>query len=131
MNNDLFVNNLIEWIDKSGKNSIERVLWIEKGNIIAFVFDINAQTGFPEPKKVSELIEAISDGSALKLKSDPWARIVRDEDLSGKEKELRDRAWEIISFIVTQEPSIYYRDKRGSLVQQVIEKYNAGRSQGN
>ena len=129
MNNDLFVNELIEWIDESGNNLIERVLWIDEGYVIAFVFDINAQTGFPEPKKVSEIIEAISDGKALKLKSDPWARIVRDEDLSDKEKELRDRAWQIISFIVTQEPFIYYRDKRGSLVQQVIEKYNAGRSE--
>ncbi|WP_414587906.1 Mu transposase C-terminal domain-containing protein [Scytonema sp. PCC 10023] len=130
MSNDLFVNDLIEWIDESGNNLIERVLWIDEGYVIAFIFDINTKTGFPEPKKVSEIIEAISDGRALKLKSDPWARIVRDENLSEKEKELRDRAWEIISFIVTQEPSIYYRDKRGSLVQQVIEKYNVGRSEG-
>lgn len=66
----------------------------------------------------------------MKLKSDLWARIVRDEDLSEKEKELRDRAWQIISFIVTQEPSIYYRDYRGALIQQTIEKYNAGRTEG-
>lgn len=130
MNNDLFVNDLIEWIDDCGNNLIERVLWIDEGYIIAFVFDINAITGFPESKKVSEIIEAITDGRALKLKSDPWARIVRDEDLSDKEKELRDRAWQVISSIVTQEPLIYYRDKRGSLVQQVIENYNSGRSEG-
>ncbi|MGF1987477.1 MAG: Mu transposase C-terminal domain-containing protein [Nostoc sp. ZfuVER08] len=129
MINDLFVNDLIEWIDESGNNFIERVLWIDEGYVIAFVYDINAKTGFPEAKKVSEIKEAICDGHALKLKSDPWARIVRDEDLSPKEKELRDRAWQIISFIVTQEPSIYYRDYRGTLVQQVIEKYNAGRTE--
>ncbi|MBD2359780.1 DDE-type integrase/transposase/recombinase [Anabaena minutissima FACHB-250] len=130
MINDLFVNDLIKWIDESGNNFIERVLWIDEGYVIAFVYDINAKTGFPKPKKVSEIIEAISDGCALKLKSDPWARIVRDEDLSEKEKELRDRAWQIISFIVTQEPSIYSRNYRGALVQQVIEKYNAGRTEG-
>ncbi|MBD2451000.1 DDE-type integrase/transposase/recombinase [Nostoc sp. FACHB-152] len=130
MIHDLFVNDLIEWIDESGNNFIERVLWIDEGYIIAFVYDINAKTGFPEAKKVSEIREAISDGHALKLKSDPWARIVRDEDLSPKEKKLRDRAWQIISFIVTQEPSIYYRDYRGTLVQQVLEKYNAGRTEG-
>ncbi|MEH2379290.1 MAG: Mu transposase C-terminal domain-containing protein [Nostoc sp.] len=130
MSNDLFVNDLIEWIDESGNSFIERVLWIDEGYIIAFVFNINTKTGFPEPKKVSEIIEAISDGRVLKLKSDPWARIVTEEDLSEKEKELRDRAWQIISFIVIQEPSIYYRDYRGALVQQTIEKYNAGRSKG-
>ncbi|MDZ8257976.1 Mu transposase C-terminal domain-containing protein [Nostoc sp. ChiQUE01b] len=130
MINELFVNDLIEWIDESGNNFVERVLWIDEGYTIAFVFDINTKTGFPEPKKISEIIEAISDSRALKLKSDPWARIVRDEDLSEKEKELRDRAWQIISFIITQEPSVYYRDYRGTLVQQTIEKYNAGRSKG-
>lgn len=130
MINELFVNDLIEWIDESGNNFVERVLWIDEGYTIAFVFDINIKTGFPEPKKISEIIEAISDSRALKLKSDPWARIVRDEDLSEKEKELRDRAWQIISFIITQEPSVYYRDYRGALVQQTIEKYNAGRSKG-
>ncbi len=95
MSNDLFVNDLIEWIDESGNSFIERVLWIDEGYIIAFVFNINTKTGFPEPKKVSEIIEAISDGRVLKLKSDPWARIVTEEDLSEKEKELRDRAWQI------------------------------------
>ncbi|MEH2136713.1 Mu transposase C-terminal domain-containing protein [Nostoc sp.] len=130
MINKLFVNDLIEWIDESGNNFVERVLWIDEGYTIAFVFDINTKTGFPEPKKISDITEAISDSRALKLKSDPWARIVRDEDLSEKEKELRDRAWQIISFIITQEPSVYYRDYRGALVQQTIEKYNAGRSKG-
>ncbi len=100
----MFVNDLIEWIDESGNNFVERVLWIDEGYVIAFVYDINAKTGFPEDKKVSEIKEAIANGHALKLKSDPWARIVREEDLSEKEKELRDRAWQIISFIVTQNP---------------------------
>jgi hypothetical protein len=131
MSNDLFVNDLIEWIDEAGSNLIERVLWIDEGYIIAFVFNIHAEKGFPEPKKVSEIKEAISDGRALKLKLDPWARIVRDEDLSDKEKEIRDKAWEIISSIVVQEPSIYYRDRRGSLVKQVTEKYNAYKNKEN
>lgn len=33
MNNDLFVNDLIEWIDESGNSFIERVLWIDEGYI--------------------------------------------------------------------------------------------------
>ncbi len=127
MINTLFVNDLIEWINESGNNCIERVLWIDEESIIAFVYDINAKTGFPEAKEVSEIMEAINDGRALKLKLDPWARIVREEDLSEKEKEIRDKAWRIISSIVTQEPLIYYRDYRGPLVQQAIEKYNSGR----
>ncbi len=31
MINELFVNDLIEWIDESGNNFVERVLWIDEG----------------------------------------------------------------------------------------------------
>jgi hypothetical protein len=123
MDSNLFVNDLIEWTNESGENLIERIIWIDEGYIIAFVLDINADKGFPEPKNITATIEAIHDGRALKLKSDPWARIVRDEDLSDKEKEIRDKAWNIISTVVIQEPEIYYRDKRGSLIKNIINQY--------
>jgi len=89
VNNELFVNELIEWQDNSESLLIERVLWIDEGYIIAFVFDLNAKKGFPQPKKVSELLEAISAGLAIKKIQDPWARIVRDESLTTREKEVR------------------------------------------
>ena len=130
MSNYLFVNDLIEWVDESGNSFVERILWIDEGYVIVFTIDINVKTGFPVPKRVSDIQEAIDEGRALKLKTDPWARIVRDEDLSHKEKEIRDKYWDIISSIVIQEPSIYYRDKRGLLIKQVIEQYNNNRSEG-
>ena len=130
MSNYLFVNDLIEWVDESGNSFVERILWIDEGYVIVFTIDINVKTGFPVSKRVSDIQEAINEGRALKLKTDPWARIVRDEDLSHKEKEIRDKYWDIISSIVIQEPSIYYRDKRGLLIKQVIEQYNNNRSEG-
>jgi hypothetical protein len=129
VNNELFVNEIIKWQDNSERPLIERVLWIDEGYIIAFVFDLNAKKGFPQPKKVSEILEAISAGLAIKKIQDPWARIVRDESLTAREKEIRDKAWEIISSIAVQEPSIYYRHERGSLVKKVVEEYNAGREE--
>lgn len=126
---NLFVNDLIEWIDESGSNVIERILWIDSNYSLAFVFDIQAKKGFPEPKTVSEIKEAIETGRALKLKNDPWARIVKDDWLTRTEKDYREKAWRIIASLVEQEPSIYYRSQRGSLVKQVVEEYNLGRSQ--
>jgi hypothetical protein len=127
MNDDLFVNDLIEWADESGNNFIERVLWIDEGYIIAFVFDIYAPKGFPQSKSVNEIREAISDGRASKLKSDPWAKLVRDEELSDVEKKSRDRAWSMIEQLISSknEPSIYYRNVRGPLVKQVAQQYEA------
>ena len=130
MSNYLCVNDLIEWVDASGNSFVERILWIDEGYTITFVIDININKGFPVPKRISDIQEAINEGHALKLKTDPWARIIKDEHLSDKEKDIRDKYWDIISPIVTQEPSIYYRDKRGSLTKEVIEKYNKNRSQG-
>jgi NACalpha-BTF3-like transcription factor len=126
---DLFVNDLIEWIDESGSNVIERILWIDSNYSLAFVFDIQVKKGFPEPKTVSEIKEAIETGRALKLKNDPWARIVKDDWLTKTEKDYREKAWRIIASLVEQEPSIYYRSQRGALVKQVVEEYNLGRSQ--
>ena len=126
---DLFVNDLIEWIDESGSNVVERILWIDSNYSLAFVFDIQAKKGFPEPKTVSEIKQAIQTGHALKLKNDPWARIVKDDWLTKTEKDYREKAWRIIASLVEQEPSIYYRSQRGSLVKQVVEEYNLGRNQ--
>lgn len=129
MDNYLFTNDLIEWRNSSNNLLIERILWIDEGYTIAFVFDINAKSGFPEPRRVSEILESLSEGLASKLLVDPWARIIRDDDLTDREKERRDKAWGIISSLVAQEPSIYDRNFRGSSVKQVIENYNFGRTE--
>jgi hypothetical protein len=138
----LFVNDLIEWQTETtteglSENSdqttqiserlVERVLWIDEGYILAFVFDIEAQKGFPHPRKVSEILESLSSGIAVKIAKDPWARIIQDEHLTTKEKKCRDKAWDIIAPIVAQEPSIYERRLRGPLVKEAVEKYNAGK----
>lgn len=138
----LFVNDLIEWqaevateciSDKSDQTArtserlVERVLWIDEGYILAFVFDIEAKKGFPHPRKISEILEALSTGLATKIAKDPWARIIQDEHLTTKEKECRDKAWNIIASIVAQEPSVYERSLRGPLVKESVEKYNTGK----
>ncbi len=64
---NLFVNDLIEWTLDTNAHVVERIIWIDEGYIIAFVININAKKGLPEPKKISEILEAISEGIAFKL----------------------------------------------------------------
>ena len=116
----LYINDLIKWVNDKGKSQVERIVWIDDNYIVAFVFDINTNKGLPVAKKVSEIEEAISEGLALKLKSDPWLTIVKEDNLSEKELEIRDRAWKFIVDLVEQEPDIYERRIRGSLVTNVI-----------
>ena len=120
MDISLYVNDLIEWRDESGETKVERIVWIDENYIIAFIFDINTNKGVPYPKRISEIEEAISEGYVLKLKSDPWLKIVTEDNLSDKELEIRNRAWNVIADLVQQEPDIYDRAFRGSLVKEAI-----------
>ncbi len=116
----LYINDLIEWVNDKGKSKVERIVWIDENYIVAFVFDINTNKGLPAPRRISEIEEAISEGLALKLKSDPWLTIVKEDNLSKKELKIRDRAWKLVADLVEQEPEIYDRKIRGSLVTNVI-----------
>lgn len=120
MVSNLYVNDLIEWLDDSGETTVERIVWLDENYILAFLFDINTNKGMPYPKRISEIEDAIAEGYALKLKSDPWLKIVTEDNLSEKEKEIRNRAWDVISELVQQEPDIYERAIRGSLVNKAI-----------
>ncbi|MDJ0843717.1 MAG: DDE-type integrase/transposase/recombinase [Crocosphaera sp.] len=124
MNSEIFVNDLIQWNSNKGDNSlIERIVWIDKEYKIAFLFNINATKGFPRSCPVKDIKEALKCQEVSKLELDPWIRIIQEENLSEKEKLLRDNAWKIISSLVIQEPDIYYRHLRGKLVKQVIADY--------
>ena len=120
----LYVNDLIEWVNDAEESRVERIVWIDENYIVAFVFDINNNKGVPCAQKIGEIEEAISEGIALKLKSDPWLRIVTEDNLSEKEIEIRDKAWNKISDLVTQEPEIYDRKLRGSLVNEAIAQFS-------
>ncbi len=124
MNNEIFVNDLIQWqSDNSDKVLIERIVWIDEGYVIAFAFDINATKGFPRSCLIQELKESLKHQEISKIEEDPWGRIIQEESLSEKEKLLRDNAWSIIESLVNQEPDIYYRHLRGKLIKQVIADY--------
>ena len=129
MNSNLFVNEIIVWPSQSPneKDLNERTLWIDEGYVIAFVFDINAEQGFPEIRNISDILEALSNGTASKQKSDPWARVIKDENLTARTIQVRDKRWHIIESIIEQEPAIYYRHLRGPLVKKLVENYNTGR----
>lgn len=129
MDDYLFVNDLINWNPNSENPIIERILWIDEDYTIAFMFDINAESGFPSPRKVSDVIEALAESCASKLLYDPWARIIRDKDLPEKTKEKRDKAWQIISGLVSQEASIFERNFRGSAVKECVRNYNADKTE--
>ena len=124
----LFVNNLIEWISEAGKNRIDRILWIDEDYKITFLIDVHDEKSLPRKVFIGEIEECIKSSTAIVVKKDPYALMIIEEELSSKDKMLRDAAWKIISSIVTQEPLIYDRNQRGSLILKLIEEQNVARN---
>jgi len=116
----LAVNMLIKW-ENGEETSIERILWLDRQSDLAFVIDVEANE-FPFAVTISEIEEAISEGFAVVLHEDPYLRIVDEDKLSEKERQVRDKAWDLIGGIVTLEPHIYYRKERAKYIKAIAEK---------
>lgn len=134
MKNLVYVNDLIEWGIEGTECSIERILWIDQDYTVAVVIDILAKTGFPTSRRIVEIVDALSEGQAKKISCDPFIHksLVEDVNLSESERTIRDKAWDIISTLIDpkNEPSIYYKKLRGSMVRSVVNNFNAGKNRG-
>ncbi|MGK7930874.1 MAG: hypothetical protein AB4041_05505 [Microcystaceae cyanobacterium] len=129
MNPKIGIHELIGWLNADQNMIIERVLWIDEQYSFAFLYDIEAKKGFPREIAMADLLEAIEDERAIKISQDPWIRSSHDENLTDKQKEIRDKAWEIIRPLAKAEPAIYLRQERGKLIKKTIESYNEGKTQ--
>ena len=122
----LAINQLIQWRDDTNNPLTERILWIDSDNTIAYVIDIFANSGFPIVRTISEIKTALENKSLVIINSDPLIRFVIEEEIKPKNQEIRDKAWSVICSLVkaVNEPDIYKRDKRGELVNKVVEEHN-------
>src|SRR5690349_5457220 len=111
MRNNLLVNDIICWNDK--EDYLERVLWIDEGHIIAFCIDVKAAVGFPRKLSVSQIKESMERHEAVIIDNDPYATIIREEDLTESQRKVRDMGWAVVSSIISKigEPDIYIREK--------------------
>lgn len=116
------VNDVILWNDNE---RLDRVLWIDEGNIIAFCIDMTTKTGFPRIVKVSMIVQSLLRGDASILDNDPYARIVKEDELTESERKIRDTAWMIVSNVISRapEPDIFSRNKRGTIVSTAATEY--------
>jgi len=125
MMTSISVNDLFKHSVASGSTSIERVLWVDISGSEVFVIDILSDDSFPQMRNVKAITDGIVTGSITSLKEDPWSRVVIEEELSDKDKTIREKAWAVISSLVApeMEPSIYDSRVRGRLVQQAAERF--------
>lgn len=94
---------------------VMRIVYVNRLSSILFVIDMDEGSRWPYPIKVEEIMIAIADGEVTLLIEDPYFRHVFEEDLSNAEKQRRDRAWEVISYVfqhVEYEEHLYLRKYR-------------------
>lgn len=125
---NLMVNELIKYI--STEECIERILWIDEGNLIAFTIDIYSKNALPKLRRVRDIIEGIDNKSIIQIKQDPFVRFINEESLGENYKQIRDKAWKIIEMIagLQNEPKIYYGEHRGKYISQVMEEYKVSKN---
>lgn len=111
------VNMIVEWLETDIDSPLkERVLWIDPCGDAVYVIDINNATSLPILRTRLEIETALNDETAIRLAIDPFTRLVAPVNVPIKHLEVRDRSWEKISRLVTQEPQIYLEEWRKRLI---------------
>lgn len=126
----LSINELIQFHKDIEIPRTERILWVDEGNIIAFTINISSEEALPTLRKVRELLEGLTSGEITRIDKDPHIRLVTDDDLDDKRKAIRDKAWGIVCMIADKEnePAIYYREQRGSLIRQAMDAFDVSKN---
>lgn len=114
--NDILENMLIK---ESGNGHIWRVLWVSEAKDFAYVFDVNTME-MPSSVSCNELKSKIDDGFFTIHESDPYLRVISENELSDKERSVRDEIWNLMSYAVTSEPDIYEKKRRGSMLSAIM-----------
>jgi hypothetical protein len=98
------------------------VLWVDKGNIITYLIDVEDKNALPFAVKVNELKEDLVKDELTKIKQDGFLPIINNE-INKKNLAIRDKAWTIIKDIVANVPDIFDKEKRGLMIAEVMKKH--------
>jgi len=95
------------------------ILWISPDRNFGYWHNLSSTTRVPTKFNVEDILAKIAQG---KFETDALQITFRPEEkLSIKERECRDRRWELIKELVGREPEIYEKDQRLGLLREAIE----------
>lgn len=116
----IVLNNLINFHLDNNKNTLERVLWIDKGNDIAYLIDIYSNY-LPYSREISEIEESLNNGTASVETLDPFLRVINEMNVSEKDLSIREKAWESIKDIIVLEPFIFNPTQRRKIINEICK----------
>lgn len=111
------ISMIIEWLGSEGTPPLlERVLWLDSAGEAVYVIAILDPVSLPFLRTRTEIEQAFQEEAAIRRTMDPFAALVAPSKISAKHQEIRDRNWDKISGLVTQEPEIYFEERRKQLI---------------
>lgn len=116
----ILLNNLINFHLDNNKNTLERVLWLDKGNDIAYLIDIYSNY-LPYSREISEIEESLNNGTASVETLDPFLRVINEMNVSEKDLSIREKAWESIKDIIVLEPFIFNPTQRRKIINEICK----------
>jgi hypothetical protein len=114
---------------KKETDKIERVLWFDEASNIVVVIDI-FNDEWPQFIEFIELIKLIEIGDIEVLEKDPIKRVVKEEDISEKDRTIREKAWNIVYILIERipEPIIFYIHERTKVVNALTKEFKVSRN---
>lgn len=118
------INSVIQYLDDDGNVSLERVLWFDRGTNRIAVYDLDDKIALPVFKELTEIEYLVDDNLCRLIEYRTPTKMVRDEDISSKERVRLEKAWKVIKDIAGVEPDIYFSETRGKLIKNVMERFS-------
>lgn len=110
----LLRNDMLEYAEPNAK--VIRILWLHPEKPVAVIIDVDTEFAKPELIQVETLVEDLHSGKAKLLTEDRFLTALKGMVLTVKMKEIRDKSWNVIKNLVSNEPYIYDPQWRGPKV---------------
>jgi Mu transposase, C-terminal/Integrase core domain len=116
---NFFINEILQDVSDE---KLFRILWIDDGNVITYIIELNNEKALPYKTTIKNLSEEILTGNLRKIKEDPFANIPY-ENIPERHIDLRNQAWNVIKDMVLDEPKIYDKKMRTIYTRQAMEQH--------
>ncbi|KQL43632.1 transposase [Brevibacillus choshinensis] len=122
----LVTNTVVEWknIDAEplDKGHIERILWIDSQRKKVVTIALDDEKAFPQVRTVEEYVKSALEKHHRVIEYIQFPNLfIEEASIPQKHKEIRDKAWEVISPIVEQEPDVFDPKLRGVMVADAVQ----------
>ncbi|GIO09878.1 hypothetical protein J31TS6_59060 [Brevibacillus reuszeri] len=129
----LVTNTVVEWKDIDAEpldnGHIERILWIDSQHEKVVTIALDDEKAFPQVRTVEEYVKSALEKHHRVIEFIQFPNLfIEEASIPQKHKEIRDKAWEVISSIVEQEPDVFDPKLRGVMVAEAVQTFQIHKS---